>query len=503
VKCEKLLCVTHGTGSNTKVLIDQPVFASHDGERMNATTTHYTANLAEYAANATFSSIPTGLLTLLSIYMLDNFAVMLTGSFQPIYRSAVETVKWTYGNDTSRAYTAIDGTSSSLSAQILLMGFAAGDFEYNHIIEGAHPSSTVFPALLGVAAAYHKTGEELLTAMAVGYELATRIAAATTLEVEYVKGFHAIGLNGYLATAAAVGNLLGYNAGTIASAMGIAASSASGLQAYTTTPNGAMTRRIHPARAGQLGAEAALMAYAGIEGPPDVIENPQGYLHAFSPEPLTDLLTDGLGTEWKSTDMVIKLYPVHAWAQGFVYSINKYRSETNRTWNADDISNITIYGGPFVLDPVTWIPDPPSFAIAQYSVPFAIAAALTIDLSNPLAMNDTLASDPKISSIAAAMGKVQISDIDDYPWGYMTLQIQGQDLNITVDAYPGRPGADGYTEAVEEKFVGVIEAFGVAEPGNAVRDMILNVKNLNDVSVLMDGMVNVGKTAVANLAAGD
>ncbi|KAK5945842.1 hypothetical protein PMZ80_003050 [Knufia obscura] len=466
---------------------------------MNATTANYTAELASFAANATLSAIPTSFLALLSIYMLDNFAVMLTGSVQPIYRSAVEMVHWTYGNDSSQAYSAIDGTTTSLSGQMLLMGFAAGDFEYNHIIEAAHPSSTVFPALLSVAAAYHKTGEELLTAMAVGYEFATRIGAATTLEVEYVKGFHAIGINGYLATAAAVGNLLGYDTDTIASAMGIAASSASGLQAYTT--NGAMTRRLHPARAGQLGAEAALMAHAGIVGPPDVIENPQGYLHAFSPEPLTDLLTEGLGTDWTSADMVLKLYPVHAWAQGFVYAINNYRSQTNQTWNADDISNVTIYGGPFVLDPVTWIPNPPSFAIAQYSVPFAIAAALTTDLRDLLVMNDALASDPKISSIAAGMSQIQISDVDDYPWGYMTLEIGEEELNITVEEYPGLPGAEGYREAAEDKFAGVTESLGVAGAGNVMKEMIMKVRDLEDVSLLVDEMVGVGKMAVAYFAA--
>ncbi len=254
--------------------------------------------------------------------MLDTFAVMLAGSVQPVCQSAAQAIESTYGSGSSfnKSYTALDGTNSSLSGQMFLTSLAAGDFEFEHIIEGAHPASAMFPTLLCVADAHHKTGEDLLAAMAIGYGFATRIGAATTLTAETVKGFHIVGSNGDLATAAAVGNLLNYDADTIASAMGIAASSSGGLQAYIST--GAMTRRLYPARAGQLGAEAAFQADAGIEGPRDVLENLEGYLHAFSHNPKPELMTTGLGKEWMSAQQTVKLAPVHAWAQVYVHAIN-------------------------------------------------------------------------------------------------------------------------------------------------------------------------------------
>src|SRR6201999_2918489 len=153
-----------------------------------------------------------------------------------------------------------------------------------------------------------------------------------------VRGFHNPGLNGAIATAAAVGCLMGWDGDTIASAMGIAASSSAGLLAFVNT--GAMTKRLHPARAGQLGAEAAFLAHAGVAGPPNVLENPEGFLHAFSPNPQPDLLTNGLGTNWTGAQMILKLSPVHARAQGFVYAINDYRNSTNQTWDAGKIKNV-------------------------------------------------------------------------------------------------------------------------------------------------------------------
>ncbi|KAK5165088.1 uncharacterized protein LTR77_009185 [Saxophila tyrrhenica] len=241
---------------------------------MNATTANYTAEIAAFAANATVSTIPTAFLTLLSIYFLDTFAAMLAGSVQPVYHSAAKAIRFTHGlGSPDASYTALDGMNTSLSGQMFLMGLAAGDFEFEHTIEGATPASSVFPALLSLSAAYNKTGEEFLAAMAVGYELATRIAAATTLEVEDVLGFHPAGL-GSPAAAAAVGTLLQWDADTIASGMGIAVNSASGLVDYLST--GADTRNTHAARAGQLGVEAALMAKAGVQGSKDIFENPEG-----------------------------------------------------------------------------------------------------------------------------------------------------------------------------------------------------------------------------------
>jgi 2-methylcitrate dehydratase PrpD len=114
-----------------------------------------------------------------------------------------------------------------------------------------------------MAATYHKSGKEFLLAMAIGYKYATRIGYATRRSSKYDKGFHAM-INGAPATAAAVGNLIGWDADLIASAIGLAASSSAGLLGWINTDS--MTRRTHPASIGQLGVEAAILAQAGVVG---------------------------------------------------------------------------------------------------------------------------------------------------------------------------------------------------------------------------------------------
>jgi 2-methylcitrate dehydratase PrpD len=464
--------------------------------------TPYTAQMANFAANSTFESLPSSLVVLLSLFILDTFAVMLAGTAQPIYQSALQGIKiFHHGSGSGNSsYLTLDGTETSLSGQMYMMGLAAGNFEFEHVVSASHPASAVFPALLCVAAANHKSGKELLSAMAIGYEYATRIGAATIgfsatpEEVEKETAFHAI-VNGPPATAAAIGNLMGWNADLIASAMGLAASSSSGLSAYLYTD--AMTRRTHPANSGQLGAEAALLAATGIKGPSNILENQSGYLRAFSLDPDPRLLVDGLGQEWKSAAQTLKTLPIHARSLGFAYAVDQYRK--NHTWTASDISNITVYAGPPVLDPENWISEPESLAMAQYSIPFSIVATLVVDLTrNPLGMNEALIRNQTARDLSAAMKKVSISDDNQYFLGYMTFNIGSELVNLTVTGYPGLPGEEGYRRVAEDKYEAVLRALALEGKGDEVRDAVMKLVDCGDVSLVLDGLIELGRKACMN-----
>ncbi|KAH8807150.1 hypothetical protein F5884DRAFT_899597 [Xylogone sp. PMI_703] len=172
-------------------------------------TIPYTAELAAFVANATVTNISSTFLALLPLFILDTSSAIISGLVQPVYRSAVTAVRITYGHSSGEeTYITVDGTPSSLSGAILLNGLTAGDFEFEHVISNAHPASAVFPALLTVAAAHHKTGEDFLVAITVGYELAARIKATSTTTIESEKGFHNPGLNEDLTTTVTVGRLM-------------------------------------------------------------------------------------------------------------------------------------------------------------------------------------------------------------------------------------------------------------------------------------------------------
>ncbi|KAF2498752.1 2-methylcitrate dehydratase PrpD [Lophium mytilinum] len=459
--------------------------------------TSYTAQMATFAANTTFEALPASFLLLLSIWMLDNFSVMLAGRAQPIYQSALEAVKITHGSGRGNvSYATLDGTQTSLSGQMYMMGFAAAAFEFEHVVSASHPASGVFPALLCVAAANHKSGKEFLSAMAIGYEYATRIGFATvgfseTSEVvEKETAFHAM-INAPPATAAAVGNLMGWDAEMIASAMGLAASNSAGLSSWLHTE--AETRRTHPASGGQLGAEAAFLAKAGIKGPLNVMEQEYGYLRAFALDADPTLLIDGLGEKWESSAQTLKTLPVHARSLGFVYAVDQYRQ--CRTWSPSDISNITVFAGPAVLDPDNWIQNVTTLAVAQYSIPFDIVAPLVVDMRNPLEFNDALVANPIAQDLTRNIKTVSISDDLQYFLGYMTFNIGDELVNITVTGYPGLPGDDGYQQAAEDKYATVLKALSLKDKDDKVKNAVMNLADCDDVSKVLDDLIQLGKAA--------
>src|SRR6516225_3343831 len=142
-----------------------------------------------------------------------------------------------------------------------------------------HPGCAVVPAVLAVGYDLGASGKAVIEAIVAGYETAIAIARACHPDLRQ-RGFHPTGACAVFGAATAVAKLRGLPALRIADALGIAASSAAGLFAFVN--GGADIKRLHAGHAAREGVQAALLAERGIEGPPGVIENRDGFLQAFA-----------------------------------------------------------------------------------------------------------------------------------------------------------------------------------------------------------------------------
>ena len=181
------------------------------------------------------------------------------------------------------------------------------DFDDTHAGGLVHATSVVLPAVFAVGQQVGATGQQALEATVVGLEVACRVAAAAP------NGFHARGLHatmvaGVFSSAAVAARLLGLDAPTTASALGIAGSQAGGLLAFLGT--GASTKQLHPGFASQSGIIAARLAAAGASGPATVFDGPHGVYDALAGgagDPSSILR--GLGSTWETERIGIKPYP--------------------------------------------------------------------------------------------------------------------------------------------------------------------------------------------------
>lgn len=457
--------------------------------------------LAQFAASTTALSISESFIAILPILLLDVVAAVFCGLGSQLYSSSVEAVQFVhgYGNGSLAAF---DGSESSLAGVMYLNGIAAGLFQYEHVIRHAHPASSVFPALFTVAAQQHSAGEDFLTALAVGYEISSRIGLASGKEVEAERGFHNPAINGQLATAAAIGNLLGWDEELIASAMGVAASSSAGLVAFQTT--NAMTKQIQPGHGSALGAEAAFMAAAGVRGPTNILENPKGFLKAFSPKPNATALTAGLYDQWVADNQIVKLFPMHSTFQILVSAMVDYREE-NDPWVASDIAEVTVFAGPRLLSSSHRILHPETVDHALYSTPFCIAMSVLFEeMRNPLlTTSETMLSNEAIQELSGEVQFVEEYDDPESLVGRVEVRLKDgtvHTIDAPYDSYRGYRSHPEHATAIKDKYRGVVDYLDVIDEAKALEKLLKCIGSVKDVSDVYQQMVITGSAISETLS---
>lgn len=315
------------------------------------------------------------------------------------------------------------------------------DLDDGHRAAAGHPGASVIPAVLAHAQT-HATGiEQLLTAIAIGYEIGIRISAARDFKT---LGTMATGLWCGQGVAAAIGYLRGLPADRIAHAIAIAGTTAPCLTpvAYTEFMGNTVKEGIPAATA--TGILAVDLAQAGYTGPVDLLE------HATFDR---TVLTRDLGSNWMIESVYFKEYSCCRWAHAPIDAILMLQERHGLA--ADDIETIAIdtFGRALTLNNEA---APHSLESAQYSLPFCVALAATRGAQAMLpmlqeALNDketltlskrvTLHLDPKFDAMFSA----------SVP-GRVTVTARGAQHSETVLAPKGEPTNPMSWQDLERKF---------------------------------------------------
>ena len=155
------------------------------------------------------------------------------------------------------------------------------DIESHHPTANVHAPAVVVPAALALGERVECSGAEFLAAIVAGIDVAARISFALGPAAQYARGFHPSTVAGTFGAAVAAGLLLGLDDETFLDALGLAGNSASGLLAWVDDPS-EQSRPLNIGLAAQNGAQAALLAAAGLKGPRDVLGGKYPFGRAFS-----------------------------------------------------------------------------------------------------------------------------------------------------------------------------------------------------------------------------
>jgi 2-methylcitrate dehydratase PrpD len=355
-----------------------------------------TQELALWAVQLRPADLPFDVIELAKDCLLDHVAVSLHGMRQPWSGFVANQVEVEAGAAHASVYGR--GVRVPARAASLANGTAAHAFELDdwHGASLAHLGACVIPAVLAVAERHHLSGARVLAAIVAGFEVMARCGMSVVPSV-ISRGFHPTGTHGPMGAAAGVANLLKLTPEQATSAIGIAVSCAAGLMEFSRDAQGMMVKRFHAGRAAEAGVLAADLALRGMTGPKSALEGRFGYSHVFSEAPKPELLTRALGQDFEIRHNNIKLYACCGAMHAAIDAVDEMMAE--HRFAQDDVASI-VFGGNQVHVSRHSGASPDSVMAAQYSMPYAIAVALTGRALDPRMFDEGAYSDPALLRLA-------------------------------------------------------------------------------------------------------
>ncbi len=381
--------------------------------------------------------------------VMDTVGVALAGSAEAVAESVRRSLDLRASGPSS-----IWGTPSQASAPdaALANGTAAHALDYDDMcfVSLAHPSAPLVPAIVGVGELVRMSGDAVLDAYVVGFEIQARLGRLMNPR-HYQRGWHCTSTLGAISSAAGAARLLELGAAGTAHALSIAASSASGLKENF----GTMVKPLHAGLAARDGVLAALLAQSGLSASANAFDGPQGYLRAFDSE-RDDLgsVTADLGSRWEilETGITVKLYPSCAGTHPTLDAVLDLLAEQRFT--ADDVGRIDVDVDPIV--PTILIYDRPAAPLeAKFSLPFCVAAAVVFGRIGIDTFDDERIDDERVTRL---MQRVAMHVDEEIGKGKPSLtearvRVTMKDGRVLVReahgarGYPDRPASPAELEA--------------------------------------------------------
>ena len=450
-----------------------------------------TRTLAKWVVETGYEQLPQGLPEELRVALLDAVCAGFVGTMQPAGRAMLKLVTALGG--TPEASIINQSFKIDAGRAALANGTLIGTFE-SEPLTGTHGAGTALPAALAIAQRDHLDGRSFITAVALGYEVSSRLSS-TAVGLEEKRGFHNPGTQGPFAAAAAVGKLLHFDHATMVNAFGVAGSGAAGLLEFAW--EGADTKRTHLGRASQLGLEAALLAQNGLVGPATVLEGPYGYFNAFSLPTDVSKVVAGLGERWASRPPRHKYYATHVTHQAVVHAIQEFKKE--HPFDPKSLTKISILGTPRIMEGRHSVRTPSTVMGGQYSLPFTAAVAICRDMSDPLVYDDQAIADPVIRDIATRIELIENEGADKAGSfsGELTLEFGGERHVIQSKPVPGSAEMPFTWDDACAKFYRFTQRVLPKERAKSVIDAIANLHDVKDMGVIAEALAAAPVTAAS------
>ncbi len=457
------------------------------------------ARYAAFGADLTYDKLPKSVVEDTKKLILDQLGVMLVGSSAAGVDSLLaSTRRW---GGAKEASVLVHGDRLPAHHAAMINGTMARAQDFDSVHEGAivHLTAGSLPQCL--AAAERKggvAGHDFITAMALAMEFMVRLGVSfetSFLKTGRVTTLHQATFGGALGAS----KLLGLDQRQTVSALGLAYGQVAGnLQ---VTVEGTVLVRVLQGFAAQTAVQSAIMAEDGLVGPERVFQGEWGYFKSYHDNKYrADVLTDGLGEEWKLLETSIKYYPCCFLAHFAIGAMTDLVAA--KKLKASDIETITarVTQGTFnvVCSPQEAKRTPVTTQQALFSLPYTVAAAAHSGRLSLAEMTPEAIRDPKVLATAQKVTCV-VDDELEAQYGRIigpsildvTLR-DGSTVSQRVDRVKGHPAMPMSYDDVAEKFRSCIPfAAKPLDPARMERviEEVRHLEKVRDVGEIVKLMV--------------
>lgn len=355
----------------------------------------YLDTLSTFAAGLRFAALPPAVRAHTGWVLADTLAAIAAGSAEPELRALAQRQRLGSGATLIGL-----GLQTHPEAAALVNG-TGGTFlemdEGNRFSRG-HPAIHVLPAALALCEQQDADADTFLSALVVGYEVGSRLGAASQLR----GAMHPHGTWGTVAAAAACARVLGLDAEGMREAINIA-SSLTTATSKRTMLEGGLVRNVYAGMSNRNGLLAVELAGCGFTGEHD---GPGSLLGQVISERFdtTEVLRD-LGQDWHLLHNYFKLHSCCRYNHGTLDALDAIEAAQGPLPAPEQIERIEVrsYHLAAELDD----PAPRNTLAAKFSVPFAVATRLVNGNSAMASFTWDAVRNPRILALAQ---KVSLSE---------------------------------------------------------------------------------------------
>lgn len=462
---------------------------------MTATTAEPgpTARIARHAADLRYEDLPRPLIDLIKQCVLDTLGVSIAATtLAPEAQIVADYVDDLGGKPTASIWGF--GRKAPAPWAVFVNGSLGHMVDYDDVGAGGHVSIVTIPVAFALAEQLgNVSGRDLITAIAVGTDIHTRLNSAIRIpDWTMSEGWFPTQLFGYLSGAATAARLHGADAATMEHAFGIAFTQMSGSR-QMAVGTATHLRSMQAGFSGQGAMLAADLARRGIVGSKEVLEGRYGLFNTYvRTEPDWDAVLRGLGREFPLLELHgFKVWPACGYTRPTNTAIRQLREE--HAIDPGQVEAITIIGGTgatrLLSEPLELKRRPKLSIDGKYSIPFTSAVMMAKGNVTLRDYTDEGLRDPAVLAMADRVS-YRVDPSGELPvGGYSALSRPTVDVRMKdgrvyscrPDGVPGDPSHPVSDALLEAKFRDCVSFSAKPVPMDDVDDAIAMIRDLENV----------------------